>query len=283
MIGGHMARGKWKDLTIADDLMFGAVMSIEENCRDLIETVLDIKVRHLEFVNRQRTIDLLPDSKGIRLDLFAIDSDGIAYDIEIQRANQGNLSKRARYYQSLIDLELLEPGLDYASLNRSYVIFVCMFDPFGLGRACYTFQETCVEDTSLSLGDGTTKVFLNAFGAVYTANPRLSAFLSYLTGDTSCKDDFVRRIDAEVRRLNQSPEWRREIVDIRLKLQDIRYEGWLEGRDQGLAEGREQEARELTALFDKLDASGRLAEYRQALDDAEKRNALMREFALDSA
>ena len=40
------------------------------------------------------------------------------------------LGKRARYYQSNMDLDCLEKGADYTALKKCYVIFICTFDYF---------------------------------------------------------------------------------------------------------------------------------------------------------
>ena len=40
------------------------------------------------------------------------------------------LGKRARYYQSNMDLDCLEKGADYKALKKCYVIFICTFDYF---------------------------------------------------------------------------------------------------------------------------------------------------------
>ena len=44
-----------------------------------------------------------------------------------------NLPKRMRYYQGMIDLNILEKGENYKNLKKSFVIFICTFDLFGLG------------------------------------------------------------------------------------------------------------------------------------------------------
>ena len=55
----------------------------------------------------------------------------------------------------------LDKGMDYMQLKQSFVIFVCTFDPFQLGRHIYTFTNRCVEDPDLLLNDGTQKIILN--------------------------------------------------------------------------------------------------------------------------
>ncbi len=56
--------------------------------------------------------------------------------------------------------------MEYGSLRRSYVIFVCMFDLFERGRTKYTFRSICEEDRDLPLGDGSCIMFLNTKGSI---------------------------------------------------------------------------------------------------------------------
>ena len=79
------------------------------------------------------------------------------YDIEMQVSNTGELPKRSRYYQSMIDLQLIDKGQHYKNLNRSYIIFICPIDAFGKGRHIYTFESVCKEDNSVFLGDEAVK------------------------------------------------------------------------------------------------------------------------------
>jgi predicted transposase/invertase (TIGR01784 family) len=75
------------------------------------------------------------------------------------------MRRRSRYYQSLIDSSLLEPGeTDFGKLNDVYVIFIAPFDLFGEKKYCYTFVNTCIEDNDIKLDDGVVKIFLNTRG-----------------------------------------------------------------------------------------------------------------------
>ena len=46
----------------------------------------------------QKVIDLLLDSKGIRLDIYLKDEKDTVYNVEMQRGKHKNLPKRLRYY-----------------------------------------------------------------------------------------------------------------------------------------------------------------------------------------
>ena len=59
------------------------------------------------------------------------------YDIEMQVADTRELPKRSRYYQSMIDLQMIDKGQSCKKLKPSYVIFICSFDVFNKGRHEY--------------------------------------------------------------------------------------------------------------------------------------------------
>ncbi|MBR1442234.1 MAG: hypothetical protein IJ583_01725 [Firmicutes bacterium] len=52
-----MAKKTISELTIADDFMFGAVMSDPELCKPLLEYILKIKIKRIEYPELQKVID----------------------------------------------------------------------------------------------------------------------------------------------------------------------------------------------------------------------------------
>ncbi|MBR1738267.1 MAG: hypothetical protein IJ736_14875 [Firmicutes bacterium] len=52
-----MARKTIRDLTIADDFMFGAVMTNPKLCKPLLEYILNIKIERIEYPELQKVID----------------------------------------------------------------------------------------------------------------------------------------------------------------------------------------------------------------------------------
>ena len=131
-----------KELTFKDNFMFGAVMLDEERCRKLLEIVLNIDIAKVE-VSREKSIVYNPGYKGVRLDIFAKDGQNTRYNVEMQAFQKRDLGKRARYYHSQIDMEMLLAGQEYKEISKSYVIFICDFDPFGKERYRYTFRQSC--------------------------------------------------------------------------------------------------------------------------------------------
>lgn len=171
---------KLKELNLEDDFLFAKVMSDKEICKEFLEKLLNIEIAKVEMPENQKTINLLLESKGIRLDIYVKDENNTVYNVEMQRGKHRNLPKRLRYYQGNIDLDLISKGEDYKKLAKSYIIFICTFDLFKAGRHKYTFETVCVEDNSIKLKDDTNKIILNTKGNIKDLDDELIDFLEYV-------------------------------------------------------------------------------------------------------
>ena len=211
-------------LTIVDDFMFGAVMRNPKHCKPLLEMILGVKIRQILYPELQKTIDARYGSKSIRLDVYVEDEAGTVYNVEIQTTDKKNLPKRTRYYQGIIDLHILEKGEDYTALRKSFVIFICTYDPFGKGRWVYTFENLCREDTNITLGDDATKIVLNTKGYVGEISDELKALLRYMDGFAP-ENDYTRELDRTVTAVRNDEEWRREYMVLNEMLLDNRRLG----------------------------------------------------------
>ena len=238
---------KLQELNLEDDFLFAKVMSDKDICRRIIEKVLDIKIKKIKMPQEQKVIDLLLDSKSVRLDVYVNDEKGTVYNVEMQRGKNINLAKRSRYYQGNIDLDKISKGDDYLTLNKSYVIFICTFDPFGKERHRYTFRNLCVEDNSIELKDETDKVFLNTSGILNDVDEEMIEFLQYVEQSTdevaqNAKSDLVKAINQKVNHVNHD------------KAMEVQYMTLLERDRLNFEEGRveaiEQSAKALMDILD---------------------------------
>lgn len=126
-------------------------------CKYLIEKVLGISIREITYPETEKTQEGDPDKKSVRLDVYVEDEAGAIYNIEMQTTNSpkfGGLAKRSRYYGAQLDVNALKRGGRYRDLPKAYIIFICTFDAYGLGRSQYTFQRICKEERTLEMGDG---------------------------------------------------------------------------------------------------------------------------------
>lgn len=215
------AYNEYSRLTLANDFIFAKVMMNEKLCKKLLEVILGIKIARIEYVETQKTIFHIIKSRSVRLDVYVKDSEKTVYNIEMQTTNTRNLPKRSRYYQGMIDLNLLKKGKDYKQLNKSYVIFICTFDVFNKGRHIYTFENYCEQDKELCLNDEATKIFLNPYSDMEDIDEELNNFLRYLV-DGKPVDDFTRELDNEVTIVRENRKWRLAYMTMALKMDDVK-------------------------------------------------------------
>ena len=245
-----MARIKeWEELTISDNFLFQKVMQNKRLCMWLITKLLGINVKDIIYPEAEKTVETSPTQKGIRLDVYVVTEDGTIIDIEMQTADKslGWLPKRTRYYQAMIDLNVLGKGKDYIELKKSFVIFICTFDPFpGNNRKIYTFTNLCHEQDGLELGDETVKIFLNTKGTVGEVDEDIDKFLAYVDGKAA-EGEFTQDIAAEVERLKQHNETRVEYMTLMMELKEQRREGYDEGRTDGRVDNIVDNVRALVA------------------------------------
>lgn len=191
---------------LSNNFLFVKVMSDPEILRSFLEIVLKIKIRKLKLIEYEKT--LLPDmyARGIRMDIYADDGknggEGTLYNVEMQQRDEYNISKRSRYYQSAMDMDALAKGTEYEELKNTYVIFVCMFDPFGKNHQKYTFKKFCMEENALCLDDGSVTMILTDS----PGEPEIEEFYRYLKNSTdevaeSSKSEFVKRLNHQVQKV----------------------------------------------------------------------------------
>ena len=234
----HMTNATvWEELQISNDFIFGKVMQDPKLCKELLQRILPgLKIDHIEYPETQKAIRPDIDAKSVRLDVYVEDGKGTVYDIEMQVGMSKELPKRTRYYQSLLDMRMIDKGEPYKKLKPSYIIFICPFDQFGMGRHIYTFENICKEDKSVLLNDGTTKIFLNAKGTMDDVSPELKAFLDYVAGKKPA-DPFVDELEEAGKNARKNREWRHEYMTLLMRDQENIEMGMEKGMEIGKAEG----------------------------------------------
>ena len=241
---------KWERATIANNFIFYKVMRNNPDiCRELLEILLEFKIDRIEM-SQEEEIETDFESKGLRLDVYAKDADGEkAYNIEMQATDTKELAERARYYQGAIDVDLLKSGQRYRELKTSFIIFICATDIFKKGRAKYTFENLCVEEPKIKMGDRTQKLFFICANCDILLDARQKAFLRMVAANES-SDGFTRRIRTLVQDAKRNTQWRRQYMDWEREKTYARdagiEEGIALGVEKGIALGEERGARQKT-------------------------------------
>ncbi len=273
----RIIKDNWEELGLSNDFLFGKIMRDPEICKGVLQRILpQLSIERIEYPELQKEIKEDIDARSVRLDVYVRDDRDTVYNIEMQTVNTKELPKRSRYYQSMMDLQLLDHGQSYKKLNQCYIIFICLTDIFERGRHIYTFKNICQEDGELALGDGTEKLFLNANGQKDDVSPELKAFLDYVAGKPS-EDQFVQKLKKAVNEAKKNREWRREYMTLLMRDQ----ENIEKGLEQGRKEGREEGESRLSALIQKLIDEKRAADVLKVSKDKEYREQLYREYGIE--
>ena len=231
---------EWKKLTLADDFIFSRIMQNIDVCKEVLEMLLEIKISHIEFPIAQKVIQTLKSSKGVRMDVYVQEPDGQrVFDIEIQSVITKEEALRARYYQGMLDLDNLLKGNDYIELPETYIIFLCMKDPFHLNLPIYEPHSYIDPNNQHPYDDKTKKIFYNVSRYQDVEDPRIKDFLQYLENKTPT-NDFTRRLDQMVEELKIIEMGFSDYIAARQKEFDWLRQGKEQGFEEGLQQGIEQ-------------------------------------------
>ena len=229
-------RKKLQDLTIKDAFMFAAVMSDAEQCRHLLELVLEMKILEVHVV-AEKTISYHPEYHGVRLDVMAEEAGTKRrFNVEMQVKTESALAKRSRYYHAQMDMDALLTGETYDQLPDTYVIFICDFAPFDSRLYRYNIRNV-VRETNELLKDGNQTIILSTQGTNPSEVPvELVNFLKYVGQDTDeaeTNDDYVRLLQEQIKRIKQNRDWEGKYMLLEEMMRDEREEGRQEGRQEG--------------------------------------------------
>lgn len=221
-----------QELNLTDDFLFDVATEELENCKAIIELTTGLRLKSLKWKSGQKVIHNLPGKRGVRLDFIAESEDGRIFDVEMQNRNEGNIPKRTRFYQALIDAPILKSGeRGFDKMNPLYIIIICNYDPYGKKKYCYTFDNQCKEVPGLRLGDEVTKLLLSTKGKnEEEVSKELVDFLHYVTESNEnglpdeC-DERLKRLHESIREIKASADMEVEYMKMEERERIIRDEG----------------------------------------------------------
>ena len=212
-----------ENFRLMDDTFMSKCLENSPECIELIlQIILDKK--DLKVIKSQTEYPIKSlQGRGVRFDVFARDSKGKEYDIEIQRAKDGAEPKRARYNSALMDANALKSGEDFSKLRDTYVIIITENDVLGGGKDVYEIERTIRQMRGKKFGDGTHIIYVN--GAT-----RSETEIGKLVHDLLCRDAAEMYFDLLRKRVSEfknSEEGRHYMCKA---MERIKSEGKREGK-----------------------------------------------------
>ena len=223
-------------MRLMDDDFMSKCLENAPECSELMLQII-LGKKDLKVIKSQTEYPIKSlQGRGVGFDVFARESKGREYDIEIQRANKGAEPRRARYNSALMDANALKSSDDFGRLRDTYVIFITENDVMGDGQDVYVYDRT-EKKSCKSLNDGTHIIYVN--GATQSATE-----IGKLVHDLLCRDAAKMYFDVLRKRVGdfkKTEEGRRTMCEA---MERIKAEGIVEGEARGKAEGKAEGKRE---------------------------------------
>lgn len=156
-----------------------------------------------------------PGGRNIRIDIHAVDSKGIEFDVEVQRNEEGSHIRRARFNGSMLDSRMLKKKQAFKELKDAYVIFICQHDKFGENKPIYHVDKV-VRETGKTYDDGAYTIYVNG---LYKGDDDFSK----LAHDFNCKkadDIYFKPLADGVRHFKETEKGRDIMCESFSKLAD---------------------------------------------------------------
>lgn len=149
-----------KNFRPINDVFFEVVADDTEVCQEILSTILEDDALTVEDVIVQKSIRNIY-GRSVRLDALCVLGNGTRCNIEVQRSNDDDHFRRARYNAASITARETEPGDRFENVPTVIVVYISEKDFLGKGRTIYHIDKV-IRETKDVIDDGLQEVFVNA-------------------------------------------------------------------------------------------------------------------------
>lgn len=148
-----------KKLRPVDDIFFEVLARNKEVCEEILRTILeDDKLVVEDVITQESERNLF--GRSVRLDALCTLSNGTKCNIEVQRANNDDHLRRARFNASNITVKYSEAGVKFEDVIELYIVYISEFDFLGGGKTVY-HAEKILRETGEPIDDGLHEIYVN--------------------------------------------------------------------------------------------------------------------------
>ena len=199
---------KLEDLNMIDAFLFDKATASVKNAitisKVIIKRATGLDVQNIVVETEKQIPGMDLNKRGVRLDVYLTEEDMKAgkdilrlFDIEPNNYYEPDLPRRSRFYQSLIDSQLLPTDTPFRKLPDIFMIWILPYDPFGDDRMIYTVKNMVVENNQIVYNDGSTKLFLYTKGTK-GGSKELKDLLTYMEHTT-----FANAVDSDLKEIQE--------------------------------------------------------------------------------
>ncbi|MDO4459796.1 MAG: PD-(D/E)XK nuclease family transposase [Clostridia bacterium] len=219
-----------KDLRPIDDVFFEVLADDIDVCQEILRTLMEndeLIVNDVIVQSSERNLY----GRSVRLDALCTLGDGTKCNIEVQRSDNDDHLKRARYNASVITSRETDVGEKFENIPELYIIYISEFDIFKLDRTTYHIEKV-IRETGTLVDDGVHEIFVNT---AVKDGTQISELMDCMT-QTEVKNERFPHLSDRVSFLKSDEGGVNVMCDVMEKyMAQSRAEGEAKGRAEGEA------------------------------------------------
>ena len=148
-----------QEFRLIDDVFFEVFAKDIPACQEILRTILEDEYLIVHDVIVQSSERNLY-GRSVRLDALCTLGNGSKCNIEVQRSNNDNHLKRARFNAAVITARTSEQGERFDDVLELYIIYISEFDFLRGGLTTYHVDKT-IRENGMVVDDGLHEIFVN--------------------------------------------------------------------------------------------------------------------------
>lgn len=181
-----------------DDVFFEALAQNPKVCQEILRVILEddkLVVNDVITQNSERNIY----GRSVRVDALCTLGTGEKCNIEVQRSDNDDHLRRARFNASVITAINSDPGTKFENVKDVCIVYISQFDVFKQGKTIYHVDKM-IRETGTYVDDGLREIFVNT--AVNDGSD-ISKLMSCFLAETVNNPKFPE-LSKEVKRLKET-------------------------------------------------------------------------------
>ena len=238
---------KVKDFRPIDDVFFEVLAQNLAVCQEILRVILEDSNLIVNSVITQCSEHNLY-GRSVRLDALCTLGDGTKCNIEVQRSNNDDHLKRARFNASSITVKESNTGDVFNDIVELYIVYISEFDFLKGGKTIYHVDKV-LRETGTVVDDGLHEIFVNT---VIDDGTDISELMACFM-KKEVKNPKFPALSAEVSRLKETEGGARAVCEVMERYEKIAVDKALKKERterimNNIRKGRSQE--EIMDIFD---------------------------------
>ena len=148
-----------KNFRLIDDVFFEVFADDIPACQEILRTILEdteLVVKSVIVQSSERNLY----GRSVRLDALCIMGDGSLCNIEIQRSDNDDHLRRARFNAASITVKESNTGEHFEAIKDVYIVYISEKDVLGAGFTTYHVDKV-IRENGMVVDDGLHEIFVN--------------------------------------------------------------------------------------------------------------------------